>query len=254
MDDPSYIQYAKTYRRERLKSCAKALGLGIAGYVLFAWVLFPFGACGCKSLGVARRASCESNMKQLGVALSQYTQDNDGDLPPITQPSAKATWREAVYPFVRNTDVYRCPDDSSDRSLDSATHLPQSYGANSVDWNKHFPAGRSIALVDMDGYHGPDWNMGNPAFLPASGRELHAHLPNHAFYQRPAGMLNCLFTDGHVKALKPMSTLTPVNLWTRDNAPFTGQQLSNAQAILHHAEDTQRMSNRPNVRQRLLSC
>jgi hypothetical protein len=33
-----------------------------------------------------------------------------------------------------------------------------------------------------------------------------------------------------------MSTLTPINLWTHDNAPFSGQDLQNAQAILKHAE------------------
>ena len=79
--------------------------------------------------------------------------------------------------------------------------------------------------------------MVSPGFLPDTGRELHTHKPNHAFYAHPKGILNCLFTDGHVKGMWPESTMTPTNFWTRDNAPFTGPNLQNAQAILRHAED-----------------
>lgn len=84
--------------------------------------------------------------------------------------------------------------------------------------------------------------MAAPAAFPGRWRNAMSqrprkNKPRHLFYEHPIGTLNCLFTDGHVKALKPMATLTPVNLWTRDNAPFTGQDLSNAQAILKHAED-----------------
>ncbi len=78
--------------------------------------------------------------------------------------------------------------------------------------------------------------MVSPAFLPGTGRSLYAHLPLHAFYEHPEGMVNCLFVDGHVKGMKAETTLTPTNLWTRDNAPFTGKDLANAQAILRYAE------------------
>lgn len=78
--------------------------------------------------------------------------------------------------------------------------------------------------------------MVSPAFLPGTGRSLYAHLPLHAFYEHPAGVVNCLFADGHVKGMKVATTLSPVNLWTRDNAPFAGPDLTNAQAILTHAE------------------
>src|SRR5665213_2321353 len=55
-----------------------------------------------------RRAACESNMNQLGLAVAQYAQDSDGELPPIRQAFGKGTWREALYPFVKSITVYRC--------------------------------------------------------------------------------------------------------------------------------------------------
>ncbi len=240
MNDPSYLRYDQDMRRERISSLlglyAKIAGWGIFAIIVFA-ILFPLNACGCGPYRNARKASCQSNMKQLGLALAQYTQDSDDELPPITQPASKATWREALYPFVKSTGVYRCPDDESDYRQATPDKLPHSYGANSIDWNKHPIASPFITLVDMDGYDGPEWTITSPAFLPNTGRELHMHKPNHAFYQHPSGSVNCLFTDGHVKAMKPIATLTPNNLWTRDNKPFTGQDLTNAQAILQHAQD-----------------
>ena len=239
-DDPSMLAYQGTMRRYKRKwlwkQYARIAAWGIGLYLAFV-VLFPFSACGCKSMGVARRASCQSNLKQLGLALSQYTQDSDGELPPISQPGGKTTWREAIYPFVKSTGVYRCPDTRSDSIQDSPDHLQASYGANALNWNGGKSAIGSIAVVDMDGYVGPEWNVVSPAFLPKTGRELHTHKPNHAFYEHPTGPVNVLFSDGHVKAKQPMDTLLPVNLWTRNNSPFAVQDLSNAQSILQHAQD-----------------
>ena len=75
-----------------------------------------------------------------------------------------------------------------------------------------------------------------PPFCRPTGRELYAHIPRHMFYEHPHGFVNFLLADNHVKAMKPLSTLTPINLWAQDNAPFSGQDLQNAQAILKHAE------------------
>ena len=62
----------------------------------------------------ARDASCMSNVKQLGLALQMYAADNNYRLP--LQPKA---WG-AVYPYVRNYDMLRCPQaqhaEESDRT------------------------------------------------------------------------------------------------------------------------------------------
>lgn len=201
-------------------------------------------------------ASCQSNMKQLGLALTQYMQDNDAQaLPPTVSPAGQ-DWREAIYPYVKSTGIYQCPDNRRGGNSYSPENLPKSYGANHLGpgpdgkdrgafagptekptkllWDFINPA-QTIEIVDMRGWGGAEWNMVSPAFLPASGRRLYAHFPKHWFFERPQGRVNCLFMDGHVRALAPDVTLTPTNLWTRDNTPFTGPDLSNAQAILARA-------------------
>jgi len=65
----------------------------------------------------ARRASCQSNLKQLGVALTQYTQDSDERLPMGSSASrdnlgAGDGWAGRVYPFVKSPGVFSCPDDA----------------------------------------------------------------------------------------------------------------------------------------------
>ncbi len=65
----------------------------------------------------ARRASCQSNLKQLGLAFTQYTQDYDERLPMGTS-AGRANygygdgWAGRVYPFVQSAGVFACPDDA----------------------------------------------------------------------------------------------------------------------------------------------
>ena len=65
----------------------------------------------------ARRASCQSNEKQLGLALIQYTQDADEQYPAVSAANAVpgqfwyCGWASEVYPYVKSTGVYKCPDD-----------------------------------------------------------------------------------------------------------------------------------------------
>ena len=208
-----------------------ALGTVGAGFLLL--ILFPVS----QPLYNAPATSCMSNMKQLGLALVQYSQDSNNTLPSAASADGQG-WREAVYPFLKSAGVYRCPSDAPGVSHDSPENLPKSYAANSALLGHSLASvnSNSVSAADTRGYEGEDWNMTSSAFLPDNGRELYAHLPRHVFYERPEGRLNLLFADGHVKRLLPADTLTPTNLWTRDNAPFAGQDLANAQAILRYAE------------------
>lgn len=224
--------------------------LMVGGLFLIASIVFPLFQRVPENI---MRVSCQSNMKQLGLALEQYTQDNNA-LPPTVLPAGQ-DWREAIYPYVKSVGIYRCPDDERSGGNFTPDNLPKSYGANhlgpgtdgkdrgafadsteKLTTQFDFPdPAHTITLVDMRGWGGPEWNMVSPAFLPASGRRLYAHFPKHWIFERPPGRVNVLFMDGHVKSLLPDATLTPTNLWTRDNSPFTGPDLSNAQAILARA-------------------
>ena len=65
----------------------------------------------------ARRTNCQSNLKQLGLAFIQYTQDSDEYLP-MGQSKGRANygygdgWAGRIYPFVKSAGTFVCPDDS----------------------------------------------------------------------------------------------------------------------------------------------
>ena len=82
----------------------------IAIIAILAAILFPVFA---RARENARRSSCQSNLKQLGLGILQYTQDYDERLPATyvgTQNTGtQSTWRYQIYPYVKSTQVYFCP-------------------------------------------------------------------------------------------------------------------------------------------------
>jgi len=62
----------------------------------------------------ARRTSCASNMKQLGLAFIQYTNDADEKMPAGESTSAATPglgWGHPLYGYVKSTGAFACPDD-----------------------------------------------------------------------------------------------------------------------------------------------
>ena len=100
----------------------------IAIIAILAAILFPVFQ---KVRENARKASCLSNEKQIGLAMIQYSQDADEALvsawygPPGSGfgPSnpgpgiVSYKWMDAIYPFVKSTQVFHCPDDSGDSTV-----------------------------------------------------------------------------------------------------------------------------------------
>ena len=79
----------------------------IAIIAILAAILFPVFQ---KVRENARRTSCASNLNQLGLAFTQYSQDADEQTPGSSQWGYG--WAEKVQPFVKSAAVFQCPDDS----------------------------------------------------------------------------------------------------------------------------------------------
>ena len=62
----------------------------------------------------ARRASCQSNEQQIGLAFIQYTQDADEKYPHGNAVNKGGQGGDGqVYFYVKCTGVFRCPDDTT---------------------------------------------------------------------------------------------------------------------------------------------
>jgi prepilin-type N-terminal cleavage/methylation domain-containing protein/prepilin-type processing-associated H-X9-DG protein len=86
----------------------------IAIIAILAAILFPVFA---RAREKARQASCQSNLKQLGLGMLMYIQDYDEVLPGRAYgayPHDLATgrticWPGLVYPYIKNAQLFMCP-------------------------------------------------------------------------------------------------------------------------------------------------
>ncbi len=87
----------------------------IAIIAILAAILFPVFA---RARENARRASCQSNLKQIGLGLLQYAQDYDETYPAwysgpsnISNSTTSYKWNDAIFPYVKSEQIFTCPSD-----------------------------------------------------------------------------------------------------------------------------------------------
>ena len=109
----------------------------IAIIAILAAILFPVFA---QAREKARQSACISNLKQISLAVLQYTQDYDETYPP-SEDGTNAPWHNFVQPYIKNGDtfngvaygrggVWSCPSwPDSGTAMDSQG---QRYGANDM--------------------------------------------------------------------------------------------------------------------------
>ncbi|RYZ84962.1 MAG: DUF1559 domain-containing protein [Proteobacteria bacterium] len=110
----------------------------IAIIAILAAILFPvFG----RARENARRSSCQSNLKQIGLGLLQYTQDYDETLAPkyiglngyglSNIGAGRLKWMDLTQPYVKSEQVFNCPSDTFGRAVqvfDGGSNQPRTTG------------------------------------------------------------------------------------------------------------------------------
>ncbi len=125
--------------RERTAFTLIELLVVIAIIAILASILFPVFA---RARENARRASCMSNLKQLGLGMMMYVQDYDGHysgagwaageaLPcPSGSGTCSSSWPVRIYPYVKSVQVFNCPSDTRTWTGSNTGTSDISYGYN----------------------------------------------------------------------------------------------------------------------------
>ena len=207
----------------------------IAIIIILAAILFPVFE---RARENARRASCQSNLKQVGLGMIQYSQDYDEQLIASTY-SDTSRWMDVVQPYTKSTQVFTCPSDSKSKAFVPNTPRADantgSYAINTLfNWSSTTTpfspssdtalTGRALAQVEEPATTvwvlDADPNPGNEQFEfrllgsdpagSASDTVVTSATPNYfsarassaRIPERHLDTTNVLYVDGHVKSLK----------------------------------------------------
>jgi len=98
----------------------------IAIIAILAAILFPVFA---RARENARRASCQSNLKQIGLGMLQYAQDYDEKLT-CGNNGYGGAWAGTMYPYIKSSQIYTCPSDTSTPVVAGQTVVSYGLSAN----------------------------------------------------------------------------------------------------------------------------
>src|SRR5256712_13978360 len=60
----------------------------------------------------ARRSSCQSNLKQIGLGIMQYVQDYDEKFPMSRWSNNSNPWHDTIQPYVKSVQLLKCPSNT----------------------------------------------------------------------------------------------------------------------------------------------
>lgn len=155
----------------------------IAIIAILAAILFPVFA---KAREKARETTCISNLRQCGSALQMYAADYDGLLPsafeyPASPPpndeyhQGPPSIMDKLTPYVKNSQIYRCPSDRDDMFKTQGTSYDYGYGSMDPDILLgmtipiDFPWGREPSTQLIMGDYSPDWHIKGPVVVYCDG-------------------------------------------------------------------------------------
>ncbi|MBW3635934.1 MAG: DUF1559 domain-containing protein [Armatimonadetes bacterium] len=201
----------------------------IAIIAILAAILFPvFG----RARENARRSSCSSNMKQIGLGYLQYAQDYDEKVMisrfDAVLPPTYHFWPVVFQPYMKSTQILVCPSNSKNNV---------SYGYNwwlgrnarplaAIQLPTQVP---SFIEVGGSGDPGNPTSAGAPSFLFSGSRRLQPRRQisqtaddgdrgTVVFADRHMDGCNYAFADGHVKWLKSQGVgISALEGWNANN-------------------------------------
>ena len=111
----------------------------IAIIAILAAILFPVFA---RARENARRASCQSNLKQIALGVKQYLQDYDERYPRAMVSNGAQIdipalgWATQIQPYLKSTQIYQCPSDTQDANENPGSSGYSDYWYNpALSWN-----------------------------------------------------------------------------------------------------------------------
>jgi prepilin-type N-terminal cleavage/methylation domain-containing protein/prepilin-type processing-associated H-X9-DG protein len=193
----------------------------IAIIAILAAILFPVFA---RARENARRASCQSNLKQIGLGVLQYSQDYDermidawrGPSNGPSDPVSNYKWMDAAYPYIKSEQVFNCPSQTFTGSFGPYKFRSgTNYGSYAINASYYFtndsyagaaysslaaieaPA-TTILATDGAGNFETQWPnaAGNPTISTTTPRTLEQVVERHL------DTTVALYCDGHVKSSK----------------------------------------------------
>ncbi len=199
----------------------------IAIIAILAAILFPVFA---KAREKARQITCLSNMKQLGLGLTQYEQDYDEFLPTQigdgagggaegflvngTTPVSQVNWAGDIFPYVKSLGVFLCPDATSANiasgNCNTAAKDLTNYYYNGILMQNtvsgqdkyvsknisQIPSPSSTIFLQEDTTY-TSCAPSRPRDVLVPGKYRDASCSTYSFQHSAGG--NLLYTDGHAK-------------------------------------------------------
>jgi prepilin-type N-terminal cleavage/methylation domain-containing protein/prepilin-type processing-associated H-X9-DG protein len=200
----------------------------IAIIAILAAILFPVFA---RARENARRAGCQSNLKQISLGMMQYTQDYDEKFPgyytdlndsnsytfsdPVVANSDKG-WTEMLQPYLKSTQILQCPSESTPPPVVTSNGLGFSdyfmnanVGGRRVGIDLEQPTAGGATLAQLQA---PALTVMNGDGGAYNSENQMANWPYDAadpgMYRRHLGGNNFAFCDGHVKWFRPEKITT----------------------------------------------
>lgn len=186
----------------------------IAIIAILAAILFPVFA---RAREKARQASCQSNLKQIGLAFEMYVQDYDETYPMCAMKRAGGYayyYYQTLEPYLKNEQIWYCPsaDDRRYAPNRRLIGLAPPTGTDDDILKKaqiKFPAEKILV-----GDTGRAWYIYNDCQDDpnADGR-------TYGLYPWHNGQANVCFADGHVKSVNWREFNCDYRYWYRHTDP-----------------------------------